>query len=206
MGTRSGSGNLQYCWYPRCTGCLQVGQCVQHGGRTIEVRGQPVACVIRQEWVQPQIDVPHQMGGDHFRSQRQEVGRAVIGSPAPSTGDSGHPAGLAGSTVLPPHGVHVPPGSEQVGEERHLLARRGARAQQSPAMVGHGCLRGSGRAGLRRGQSEDCLEAGVLGAQTRNLRTQRDQLGLHATGRYPAPEPRMVSPCHHWMAGDKLSL
>ena len=123
-----GAGHLQRGGRSDGSRRLQVGERVQHGGLSVEVRGEPAGLVAGEHRIQADVDVAGQMRGQHLGRQRQVSYVGGSSSLAPPALDRGHPARLTGAGVLPAHGVDVASRAEQRGIELDLgLARTNAR-------------------------------------------------------------------------------
>jgi hypothetical protein len=94
-----GARPLQQGGDARVVGGIEIGECVENPARTVEIARQQATFILREEWVQPGMDLAGEMSPDYLVGERQilTVGALRIG---PSTSDSGGPSGLATSLLL----------------------------------------------------------------------------------------------------------
>ena len=121
MGTPAGLGKFESRGDAPAPPSFGIGECVEHCGRTVEVRSQPVAFTAWQERIKPDEDIASEMSDKYVVGQRQVAGALLVDEPGPAARDGGRPALPPSPMVLPAERVHVTSGAEHVGVQRELV-------------------------------------------------------------------------------------
>jgi hypothetical protein len=100
---------------------LQVGQCVEHCGLSVEVGNDESADVARHQRIQAGVRVSGQMRGENIVGHRQIIPRTVL---PPSAFDCWYPSCFAGTCVFPTQRVDVVSSGEQRAVQRELALYR----------------------------------------------------------------------------------
>lgn len=125
MRAGAGTGHFQGDGCLDCPRGLDVGECIEHRGRAVEVGRQPVTSVVVEHRVQADLRAgARQLLGDHWRAEAQVFALFRLQSATPASPDCRHPPAFAQAGVVPPNRVRVGACGEQRGVEGDLVGRR----------------------------------------------------------------------------------